>query len=142
MYKFSKKTQRNNPAVTNVIIGAISALAIGFAQCIIVTIMAEKEIIPLSAMSLATMFIHFSSAFVGTFLTQKLSNSKWAIVAGITAAIYIAVLIITSMLFFSGKMSGVLSGVAAVIVGAAASCFVVFRLANHSTKMKRKSIYR
>ena len=79
------------------------------------------------------------SSFCGIMLSLKLTKDKMLLTAGITAAVYLPMLMAVNLLIFQQRFMGLWKGIIAVLVS-----FLVSILLNlNSSKVKqRKSVYR
>lgn len=79
------------------------------------------------------------SSFCGIMLSLKLTKDKMLLTAGITAAVYLLMLMAVNLLIFQQRFMGLWKGIIAVLVS-----FLVSILLNlNSSKVKqRKSVYR
>lgn len=66
--------------------------------------------------------IQLLATFTGGFTACKFAKGKYAITAGITAAVYCFVLVAISILTFDGQLTGFWLGVLAVVLGYVLSC--------------------
>jgi hypothetical protein len=78
------------------------------------------------------------SAFIGTITAVALVKNKLAIVAGITGASIILILLCSAMLFFDGISGKMLTGIAVILAGGFGASVLMLRSGRANKKKKNR----
>ena len=124
MKKIRTGAEKSKNIVSHIVLGALLSLISLFIMSVILAIMVEKEVIPITAMPTFAMGIHAISVFVGSLLATILEKGRIAIVAAIVAVFYLLALLCVNMLIFSSGITGMgltvigsaIGGLAAVVI--------------------------
>ena len=84
--------------------------------------------------------IAFVSSLAGSVVAGKMAREKVAILAGVTGAAYILILIGMGILFFDGGFHNLWSSLLSVVAGCVVSCAICIRGGRSGSKRKR--VYR
>lgn len=139
MVKNFSKEQKMNSMWVAIAYGSVIAILISLLGSIIGAILMNRELIGESAAFILPIIVWIASGFTGTMVAAKLARSRYLLVAGITALIYLFVLISVSILIFDGKFTALWQGIVSVLAGGGLSLILSSR---KNTGKKHKVKYR
>lgn len=137
------KTKSNNKIsmysiATGVLIACIFSLAAIFLGAILIS----REYVDTGMITFLQITVHFLSALLGCFITDKLCHSNKIINCSITAVSYYLVLIATSALFFDGISNRFWIGIIPVVVALLISAIWISKPKSTNRGRKKRMVNR
>ena len=110
------KERKSNSMWIAVIYGVVISIGISILGCVIGAIFVDKEIIG-SFTTIMAMVVWIVSSFLGTMIATRLVNGNKLIILGITAVVYLFILVCASILFIDGSFMTLWQGSVSVLIG-------------------------
>ena len=136
--KTNRKARSDMQAGKAVTAGTVSAMAITMVATAAIALLVENERIAESGIGTYVIIIQFISAFIGSWVVDKLCGKTAPVASVIAAALYCAVLVLLTVLFHEGRFQNLLRGVAAIAAGAAAAILLNLQSAKRKSASRRK----
>lgn len=117
-------------------IGVLIAVVATVIFASVIALLIIQEVLPESAVTVLCFVGLLVSSFAGCIFTGKRSVSKVAIYSGITAGIYIALMLAIGIVIFDGELEGVLPNTVSILVGYGVACALCISRAKSGHKRK------
>ena len=135
-----KRTAENKQRTIglSVSIGLGTEVVISLIGAMIVTTMLISETVSVGSMKFLTLIIQFFATAFGGMIACTLVKGKYALTAGLTAALYCFLLIAMSILIYDSAFGSVWTSLLAIGLGYATSCTIcIMKTTNTKSKKHR-----
>lgn len=141
MKKRQSAGKKDTSILVHIAFGMLLSLGISFLLSILVTVLIEKEVIPLTSLKVFMIGTHALSVFIGSILAISKEKGRIAIIAGMVAACYLLVLVCINMLVFSEGFDGLGTGILGMLAGGLIATLTktkMFGVKKHHIKMRSR----
>ncbi len=120
---------------TLVALGIVAALTVTIVLTLLQSLLVTTQKISMHSSSILSYAIWIVSAIIGTLVGIRQSQTRKIIIAGIIWAGYLIILMIISLIVFSGKLERVLPGMISSMAGSIIGCMI--KIAGQKGKHRR-----
>lgn len=136
--KTNRKAHSDMQAGKAAAAGTVIAMGITLAATAAIALLVENERIAESGVSTYVIFIQFISAFIGSWIVDKLSGKSAPITSVIAAGLFCAILVLLTVLFYEGRFQNLLRSAATIAAGAVAAILLNLQSAKRKSVSRRK----
>lgn len=133
-----KNGAKNFSLPIGVLIGVAVSVVLMLLLAVIGASMINGDRLEISSLKWFVIIVWAVSAFIGTITAVALVKNKLAIVAGITSASIILILLCSAMLFFDGISGKMLTGIAVILAGGFGAGLLMLRSGRANKKKKNR----
>lgn len=119
-----KRTSQSRSMPVSITIGTVTQIILCVVLSAILAALIGGGKLREEGMGLGALAVLFVSSCCGCILSVKLAKEQVAVICGLTAAAYTAVLVVVNILFFDGVFANWGSKLLAVLLGAVVSCIL------------------
>lgn len=108
----------------SIVIGLTVAVIVSVLGAALGAALLAKQTVGMPSTWIVADIIQFLSSMLGVLIACKLAEGKYIIISGITAAVYVFLLVSTAILFFDAQMSNWGTSLLAIAIGSGSACAI------------------